>query len=133
VVSPSELRSPILYLTPEACNLENSGACDHGFAWPPAGWIFAEPACSLPRGSLLSGPHLHAPREDLTALAVDGPFAAGYACRASKFRVEVLGVAGEVVDEVHVVLFIQQASLRRADLLQREAFALTGPLGEVAE
>src|SRR5215208_4169290 len=93
----------------------------------------AEPACSLPQGSLLSGPHLHAPCEDLTDLALDGSFAEGYARRASEFRVEVLGVAGEDVDDAHVVLLTQQASLRRAGLQQREAFALTVPLGEVAD
>lgn len=108
-------------------------AGDHGFAWLPAGWISAEPGRSLPRGSLLPRAHLHAPREELMALAVNGPFAEGYARRASEFRVEVFGVAREDVDDPHVVLLIKQTRLRRTDLQQREAFALGVPLGEVVE
>jgi hypothetical protein len=46
---------------------------------------------------------------------------------------EVFGVAGEDVDEAHVILLAQQAGPRRAHLEQLEVFPLPVSLGEVAE
>src|SRR5829696_546830 len=95
--------------------------------------VAAEPAGGLPRGPLIPRSHLHAPREDAPALAIHGALAEGYARRPSEFRVDVFGIAGEDVDDAHVVLLFQQARLRRADLEQREAFSLAVSLSEVAE
>src|SRR3712207_7190533 len=61
----------------------------------------ALPIC-LSCAPLLCRPHLHAPREDSLALAVDGSLAESYARRASEPGLEVPGIAGEDVDDAHV-------------------------------
>src|SRR3712207_9521582 len=118
---------------PETCSLGNSCASNYGFTWPPAGWVRAQPASGLPRTPCLLCPHLHTPDEDPAARAVDGSFAGGDAIGTSQLGREVLGVAGEDVDEAHVALLIQQTGLRRAHFEQLETFPLPVSLREVAE
>src|SRR5215218_8310064 len=110
-----------------------SGTGDSGGARPPAWRIDTEPAGGLSQGPIISLSHLHAPREDLSTLAVDGALAEGYARRATEPGVEVFGVAGEDVNDAHVVLLFQQARVRRADLDQPEALSVIVSLSEVAE